>query len=97
MIAPNTLVAANVIPRRINEVKTVPKIPAENKERLLQQCCLSEPMEEVKTVMPKNPTAMPNNTHKNAGVIVIRAVYWNIAARTPITMLEITALAVQFI
>ena len=36
MIAPITLVAAKVMPKRIIEVKTVPKIPTKNEGKLRQ-------------------------------------------------------------
>ena len=75
MIVPITLVAAKVIPKRITEVSIVPRIPARTTERFLQQpFSIGQQVEAVKRFMPKKPTAIPNNTHKNAGVIVITAV-----------------------
>ena len=84
------------MPRSNNEVKTVPKAPVKKAVRFLQQHFRSEQAaEEVKTSMPKYPIAIPNNTHKKAGVIVIVAVKLNIAATTPTIMLARNAFAVQ--
>lgn len=96
IMAPVTLVAANVIPRRMTEVKTVPKIPAKSVPRFVQQPFLSGlQVEEDKRVMPKKPMAIPNSTHKNAGVIVTSAVKRKNAANIPMITLAITALPVQ--
>ncbi len=74
----------------------VPKIPAKNVPRFLQQFSLShEQVADVKSVIPKYPIAIPNNTHKNAGVTVISAVKRKIAARMPIIILAITEIPVQ--
>ena len=94
--APKMLVAANVIPSNTKEVKTVPKIPVKNVLRFLQQPFLSgQESEEVRRVIPKYPIAIPNSTHKKAGVIVIVAVKRRKAARTPIIKLAITDFPVQ--
>jgi len=45
--------------------------------------------------MPKYPTAIPNNTHKNTGVMVIVAVKLNAAVTIPIIMLARIAFTVQ--
>jgi len=96
IIAPNTLVATNVMPSRTTDDKIVPKIPAKNVMRFVQQLFLSgEKVADVKSVIPKYPIAIPNNTHKNAGVIVTSAVKRKIAASIPITMLMVTAIPVQ--
>lgn len=98
IIAPITLVAANVMPRRIIDVKVVPRIAVRNVLRLPQQFSVPEQQNaEVRRLMPRNPTAMPRSTHKNAGVIVIRAVKRKIAARTPMIMLAIMDFPVQLI
>ena len=98
IIAPSTLVAANVMPSRIMDVTIVPKIPVRNALSLEQQLLLSEEAPvEVRSVIPKYPTAIPNKTHKNAGVIVTSAVKRKIAARIPITILAITAIPVQLV
>lgn len=96
IIAPITLVAAKVMPRRITDVKIVPRMAVRNVVRLPQQSsALKLRSAEVRRLMPRNPTAIPKRTHKNAGVIVIRAVKRKIAARTPIIMLAITDFTVQ--
>ena len=98
MIAPITLVTAKVIPKRITDVSTVPKAPTKNAERFSQQLfSAAQQVDGVKRVMPKYPIAIPNNTHKNAGVIVTRAVKRKIAARTPMIKPAIIAPPVQLI
>ena len=97
IIAPNTLVAAKVIPRRITAVRIVPKIPARNSLKLRQQLVFSELWQEVKRTIPRKPTAIPNNTHRNAGVTVINAVNRKNAAKIPIITLAIMDFAVQLI
>lgn len=93
MIAPIILVAAKVMPRRITEVRIVPKIPVKTNESLLQHGFFSAQQEdEAKRFTPKYRTAMPNNTHKNAGVTVIRAIALKIPATIPIiTLAKITS------
>jgi len=73
IIAPSTLVAANVIPRSSSDVMIVPKTPTKNVLRFPQQPFRSEAAE-VKSVIAKYPIAIPNKTHKNAGVIVTSAI-----------------------
>ncbi len=73
IIAPSTLVAANVMPRSRSEVTIVPKTPTKNEVKVPQQPLRSEAAE-VKSVIAKYPTEIPNKTHKNAGVIVTSAV-----------------------
>ncbi len=98
IIAPITLVAAKVMPRRITEVKVVPRIAVRNVPRFAQQfSVLVRPSTEVRRLIPRNPTAMPKSTHKNAGVIVMRAVKRKIAARTPMIILAIRDFPVQLI
>lgn len=90
------LVAAKVTPRRITDVSIVPRIPAKNAFRFLQQQVASRDSETgVTRVKPRKPTAIPNNTHKNAGVSVITPVKLKIAAITPIIILAITDLPMQ--
>lgn len=98
IIAPAILVAANVIPRRIKAVSTVPKMPNKTVRKLPQQFFLSVQLtQEVKAVIPRYTTAIPNNTHKKAGVIVISALKRKNAANTPMIVLTIIAFAVQSI
>ena len=74
IIAPAMLVAANVIPRRITAVKTVPRIPASRVYKPRQQTFLSgHAVIDVKRTTPRYTTAIPKRTHKNAGVTVITA------------------------
>ena len=98
IIAPVMLVAAKVTPRSNREVKIVPKIPAKKVARFLQQYFRSEQhTDEFKISMPKYPTAIPKSTHKNAGVMVMTAVYLSTAAIIPIIILARTAFTVQLI
>ncbi len=94
IIAPIMLVAAKVIPSKMMDVKTVPKIPVKKVLRKSQHWLLS-PNAEVKRVIPKKPIEIPSNTHKKAGVTVITAVKVNIAVITPIMILTITDVPVQ--
>ena len=96
IIAPITLVAANVIPRRITAVTIVPIIPVKNRLRIWRQLFLwLQQLADVKSVMPKKPTAIPSNTHKNAGVIVTIAKKVKNAAMIPKIMLATKAMLVQ--
>lgn len=86
------------MPRRIIDVKVVPRIAVRNVPSLSQQFSVPEQQNaELRRLMPRNPTAMPSSTHKNAGVIVIRAVKRKIAARTPMIILAIMDFPVQLI
>jgi hypothetical protein len=95
IIAPIILVAAKVMPSKMMEVKTVPRMPVKKVLRKSQQCPL--PITEVNNVIPRNPMAIPSNTHKNAGVTVITAVYLKTAVMMPIIMLIKTEIPVQLI
>ena len=75
IIAPIILVAAKVMPSKITDVNIVPKTPAKNVLRKSQQWFLSPKYtDDVIRVIPRYTTAIPNNTHKNAGVTVMTAV-----------------------
>ncbi len=92
------LVASKVIPRRITDVRIVPKIPVRCAVRFSQHLfSVAQQEEDVKSVIPRYPIAMPNNTHKNAGVIVIRAVMRRKIVSAPMIMPAITAPPVQLI
>ncbi len=96
MIAPGMLAAAKVMPRRITEVRTVPKIPAISWPKKRQQNLPPEGhAEEPRSIIPSVPTAIPNSTHKKAGVTVIRAAKLRKAAMTPMIALAIRARPVQ--
>lgn len=91
------LVAAKVTPRRITAVRIVPKTPTSNISKIPQQVLSAENKEDVKSSMPRTPTAIPKSTHKNAGVTVIIAVKRKRAAITPTIMLAATAMPVQVV
>lgn len=91
------LVATNVTPRRITDVRIEPKIPANTAESVAgheARASLSEKAE-INSVKIRKATATPKTTHKNAGVTVITAVMRNIAAITPIIRLPMKASPVQ--
>ena len=90
------LVAAKVMPSKITDVKTVPKIPVKKVLKTSQQPGL-ELKAEAKSVIPRYTTEIPSNTHKNAGVTVITAVYLKTAVMMPIIMLIKTEIPVQLI
>lgn len=97
-IAPITLVAANVIAKRISENKIVPNIPIISVERAVQTHSLipfSLAVVLTSSVNPRYTTAIPNTTHKNAGVKVIVALKVRKAVMIPIIMLDTTARTVQ--
>lgn len=98
MMAPITLVAANVIPRRITDVRIVPKMPvrkADNPEQTQLRVVLPLSIDAPR-VIARYTTAIPKRTHKNAGVNVITAVMLRKAAIIPIITLAIIAIPVQF-
>jgi hypothetical protein len=92
IIAPIMLVAANVIPRSTIAVITVPRIPIRTSDNPLQQLLPSEIFPgDARSNIAKYTTAIPNTTHKNAGVMVIRAIPRKIPATIPIiTLAKIT-------
>lgn len=96
--APATLVAANSTPKRIREVKIVPKTPTVNSGLLIQRH-LEPPTERLKIDVPKviarYTTAMPKVTQKNAGATVITAAKRRIAVKVPIIKAATTATAEQ--
>ena len=90
-MAPITLVAAKVIPSKIIENNIVPKIPiiAVKIVGMLHKSSLLSVT--IATNKPRVTVAMPNITQRKAGVKVMTAIYLNIPAITPITMLARTA------
>ena len=96
MIAPITLVAANSIPKRTVENRTVPRIPLKRDVNT----CPEHPLilwvsdAEIR-IVARYATAMPKTTHKNAGVTVMTAVILRKAVIMPIIMLETIAVAIQ--
>ena len=98
MIAPTMLVAANVIPRSITEVNIVPSIPVRRVGSTLHTQHL-EPylrmMVVIIGVKARYTTAIPNNTHKKAGVTVMVAAKVRNAVITPTIILAIIATKVQ--
>ncbi len=99
-IAPIMLVAAKVIPRRITDVKTVPRIPQRRtfKEEQTQLLCRDEKEQpEVASRMARYTTAMPKRTHEKAGVIVIVPIKRSMPAMMPIIMLATMAKTGQLI
>ena len=98
IIAPAILVAANVIPRRITAVNIVPRIPRSKRGSIMH----THPLTPVDLISGaeisetrRYTTAIPNNTHRNAGVTVITAVIRSTVVITPMITLAITARAVQ--
>ena len=93
IIAPGMLVVTNVIPRRITEVRIVPRIPKScngstaHRQRLGVTALRYG---ETASVRIRYTTAMPNSTHKNAGVTVITAVILRTVVITPIITAAIT-------
>ena len=89
--APKKLVAANVIPKSITDVKIVPKSPvkrAGTDERAQPRTF------ELRTSTGESiryTTAMPKSTHKNAGVTAIVAINAKAVVMTPITILATIA------
>ena len=93
IIAPIILVAAKVIASKITAVKIVPKIPVKKIGRTEQIHSLVEEERESAAEIratPKYKTAIPNSTHKNAGVTVMVAVIAKTVVTTPITTLAKT-------
>lgn len=76
IIAPITLVAANVIPKRTIDTSIAPSIAIKSTERILHTHSLALPRIFVLVirVIARYTTAIPRTTHKNAGVTVIVAV-----------------------
>ena len=92
------LVAANVIPKRIKEVSTAPKI-AVNRTEITGQIQLFvlifENLVDNINNSARYTVAIPKTTHKNAGVKVITAVVASTAPIAPKIMLAITAITEQ--
>ena len=87
MIAPITLVAANVIASRTIDVSTVPSIPVSNTGRLVHTQPDLRIVGDTASKIARYTTAMPSVTHKKAGVTVITAVKRRNAVMMPIIML----------
>ena len=86
--------AANVIPSNITEVNIVPRIPVRRVGSTLHtQHLAPDPRISVMIigVKARYTTAIPNNTHKKAGVTVITAANFKNAVTTPMMILAITA------
>lgn len=88
IIAPIMLVATNSIARSITDNKIVPNIPVRSIVRSghIHGALVSEHLiKDVETrITARYTTAIPNATHKNAGVTVITAVMRRKAVTTPI-------------
>ena len=98
IIAPITLPAANAIPKRITDVKIVPRIPVSKAGRIEHtqpRIPLPRTTAPIIGVNARYTTAMPNKTHKNAGVMVITAVKVRIAVIIPIIILATMELSKQ--
>ena len=100
IIAPRTLVAGNSTARRTIAKNIVAIIAPRSTVRIvfIQQVDLfSQQLTEAMVIRrtPRYTTAMPNTTHKNAGVTVMAAVILRKAAMIPTTMLIISATVVQ--
>ncbi len=98
IIVPIMLVAANSIPRRITDVRTVPNIPVIRTGRMLHtQPRMPAPRiaGAAKSVTARYTTATPSNAHKKVGVTVITAVKLSIAVIIPIIILAAIARPVQ--
>ena len=100
MIAPTTLVAANSIARSTTDIKIVPSIPIRRTGRTAHiQSLIPNPSanDKVISTTARYETAIPNTTHKNAGVTVIVAVIVKNAVIIPIIMLATIASPVQLL
>lgn len=98
IIVPIMLVVAKVIPKRIKEVNTAPKIAVNKTERTGQMQLFAVTLEnlaDVIKIIARYTTATPKTTHKNAGVKVITAVVVRTAPIAPKIILTITATTEQ--
>lgn len=98
IIVPIILVVAKVIPKRIKDVNTAPKI-AVNKTESTGQIQLFmgrlEILADDNKIIARYTVATPKTTHKNAGVRVITAVVERTAPIAPKMILAITATTEQ--
>lgn len=88
-IAPITLVATKVMPKRMTEVKSVTKIPKSSKGRAAHTHSLLQvlpPIRAFKKSKTRKPKAIPNVTQRNGTVNVITAVKRSMPATIPIMM-----------
>lgn len=100
IIAPAILVATNVIPRRITDVRTVPRIPRSRVRIEEHRHCSPELLliyGEATSVARRYATAMPNSTQRKAGVTVMVAVMVRTVVTTPNITPAMTARAVQLL
>lgn len=95
MIAPITLVAANVIAKRTIDVKIAPSIPTKITDRLLHTHPDLRITGDTASNIARYTTAMPKTTHKNAGVTVITALNCRNAVIIPIIILATMARPAQ--
>ena len=89
IIAPVMLVAANVMPSSTMAVRIVPKIPVNKIPRVVQTHVLVRLFvneSALRSVTARYPTAIPNKTHKKAGVTVITAVIDKSVVTIPATI-----------
>ncbi|MBR2715655.1 MAG: hypothetical protein IKB73_05565 [Ruminococcus sp.] len=92
--APKALVAGNVMPSNITEIRIAPIIPAMNAEIIdFEHLGVSYRLsDEMIYAVKRYTTAIPKTTHKNAGVTVIIPVIVSTALTIPITTLEAIAI-----
>jgi hypothetical protein len=98
IIVPIILVVAKVIPKRIKDVNTAPKIAVNKTERTGQRqlfTAMLENLADVNKIIARYTVATPKTTHKNAGVKVITAVVRRTAPIAPKIILTITATTEQ--
>ncbi len=98
IIAPTMLVAAKVMPKRITDVRIVPKIPVKRTVSLgHMQFCTAVHLKDGDSAnaTARYTIAIPSVTKVNAGVMVMVAVMVRKAVITPIRMLAMMARIVQ--
>ena len=100
IIAPMMLVATNSIASRMTDVRIVPKIPTSKVESGVHvQAYSSGRLRRFGKIsaIARYTTAIPNKTHKNAGVVVMTAVKRRNAVIIPIMMLATMESPVQLL
>lgn len=98
--APRTLVTANVMPKRITDVRIVPKIPVNRTGRIEHtQLRRPHPMSTADNikVIARYTIAIPNKVHKNAGVMVMTAVKLKNAVIIPMIMPATMEIPIQLL
>lgn len=86
-MAPITLVAAKLTPRRINDVKIVPSIPVKYTGIVRHIHLLTAGLNDIldnKSDIARYTTAIPNTTQEKAGVMVIIPIKVSMPAIIPI-------------